>query len=81
MFKKDSCLHTWPSYDKTFFYGEKLDNVNIITLPLLLLLACEYPGSLGSATFIEQRVALNSGYMLAIDGDCRIMCEMIRLGV
>ena len=30
---------------------------------------------------MEQGAALNSGYMLAIDGDRRMMYEMIRLGV
>ena len=30
---------------------------------------------------MEQGTALNSGYMLATDGDRRMMYEMIRLGV
>ena len=30
---------------------------------------------------MEQGAALNSGYMLAVDGDRRTMYEMIRLGV
>ena len=52
-----------------------------MTLLLLLLLVCEYPRSPGSSTCMEQGAALNSGYILAIDGDRRMMYEMIRLGV
>ena len=48
---------------------------------LLLLLACEFPGSSVSSTSKEQGAALNSGYILAIYGDRCMTYVMIRLAV
>ena len=78
-----SDIHKFNS-QRIYMHVTKLHLVDVSScggLLLLLLLACKYPGSPGSSRCMEQGAALNSGYMLAIDGDRRMMYEMIRLGV